>query len=59
MTWFSLELGLQLDEMNLDADDSSKEKLQIQVDTRSEVSTFASKSTEKGNKKNKFYNVER
>ena len=58
MTWFSFEPGLKLDKLNLDEEESSQEKMHIQVDTRSEVSTFASKATGKGNKQNKNHNSE-
>ena len=37
--------------MNLDGEESSEDKIQIHVELRSEVSTLASKATEKGNKK--------
>ena len=49
MTWFLLEIGLQLSKMNLDGEESSEEQIHIQVETRSKVSTFASKEMEKGN----------
>ena len=58
MPWFSLESGVQLSKMNLEEDDSSEEDIHIQVETRSDVSTFASKATEKRNRKYKLNNPE-
>ena len=58
MPWFSLESGVQLSKMNLTEDDSSEEDILIHLDTQSDVSTFASKATEKRNKKYKLNNPE-
>ena len=51
MTWFSLEPGLQLGKMNLNSEESSEDNIDIQIDERSEVSTFVSKAADKGYKK--------
>ena len=58
MPWFLLESGVQLSQMNITEDESSEEDINIQIDTRSDVSTFASKVTEKRNRKYKLNNPE-